>query len=84
MHPGDGKSHASGPGAVLVKDVTSSAWRQAGEERRTPAVKLELQYHFEVRRTAERLLVSQAELRGTPLLTKDRHLRDHFPRAVWK
>ena len=89
----------------------------------SPAVQLELQYLFEIRRTAEpakvvleslgrevglkvcdlpfpdvveialsldwtrdpfdRLLVSQAELRGTPLITKDRHIRDHFPRAVW-
>jgi PIN domain nuclease of toxin-antitoxin system len=90
----------------------------------SPAVKLELQYLFEIKRTAEpakvvleslgrevglkvcdlpfpdvveialsldwtrdpfdRLLVSQAELRKTPLITKDRHIRDHFPRAVWK
>jgi PIN domain nuclease of toxin-antitoxin system len=89
----------------------------------SPAVKLELQYLFEVGRTAEpakvvleslgrevglkvcdlpfpdvveialslawardpfdRLLVGQAELRETPLITKDRHIRDHFPRAVW-
>jgi PIN domain nuclease of toxin-antitoxin system len=89
----------------------------------SPAVKLELQYLFEVRRTAEpakvvleslgrevglkvcdlpfsdvaeialsmdwtrdpfdRLLVSQAELREKPLITKDRLIRDHFPRAVW-
>ncbi len=89
----------------------------------SPAVKLELQYLFEVRRTAEpakvvleslgrevglkvcdlpfpdvaeialsldwtrdpfdRLIVSQAELRGTPLITKDRLIRDHFSRAVW-
>jgi PIN domain nuclease of toxin-antitoxin system len=84
---------------------------------------LELQYLFEVRRTAEpakvvleslgreiglkvcdlpfsdvaeialsfdwtrepfdRLIVSQAELRGAPLITKDRLIRDQFPRAVW-
>ncbi len=90
----------------------------------SPAVKLELQYLFEVRRTAEpakvvleslgrevglkvcdlpfsdvaeialsldwtrdpfdRLLVSQAELRQAQLITKDRLIRDHFPRAVWK
>jgi PIN domain nuclease of toxin-antitoxin system len=89
----------------------------------SPAVKLELQYLFEVRRTAEpakvvleslgreiglkvcdlpfsdvaeialsfdstrnpfdRLIVSQAELRGAPLITKDRLIRDQFPRAVW-
>jgi PIN domain nuclease of toxin-antitoxin system len=89
----------------------------------SPAVKLELQYLFEVRRTAEpakivletlgrevglkvcdlpfsdvaeialslawtrdpfdRLLVSQAELRERPLITKDRLIRDHFSRAVW-
>ena len=89
----------------------------------SPAVQLELQYLFEIRRTAEpakmvleslgrevglkvcdlpfpdvveialsldwtrdpfdRLLVSQAELRRTPLITKDRHIRDYFPRAVW-
>ncbi len=90
----------------------------------SPAVKLELQYLFEIRRIADpakvvleslgrevglkvcdlpfpdvveialsldwtrdpfdRLLVSQAELRQTPLVTKDRNIRDHFPRAVWK
>jgi PIN domain nuclease of toxin-antitoxin system len=90
----------------------------------SPAVQLELQHLFEIRRTAEpakvvfeslarevglkvcdlpfpdvaeialsldwtrdpfdRLLVSQAELRQTPLITKDRHIRDHFPRAVWE
>jgi PIN domain nuclease of toxin-antitoxin system len=89
----------------------------------SPAVKLELQYLFEVRRTAEpakvvleslgrevglkvcdlpfsdvaeialsldwtrdpfdRLIVSQTELRGAPLITKDRLIRDQFPRAVW-
>jgi len=31
---------------------------------------------------SDRLLMSQ-EFRGTPLITKDRHIRDHFPRAVW-
>jgi PIN domain nuclease of toxin-antitoxin system len=90
----------------------------------SPAVKLELQYLFEIKRTTEpakvvleslgrdvglkvcdlpfpdvveialsldwtrdpfdRLLVSQAELRKTPLITKDSHIRDHFPRAVWR
>ena len=94
-----------------------------GELLISPAVKLELQYLFEVRRTAEpakvvleslgrevglkvcdlpfsdvaeialsidwtrdpfdRLIVSQAELRGAPLITKDRLIRDQFPRAVW-
>jgi PIN domain nuclease of toxin-antitoxin system len=89
----------------------------------SPAVKLELQYLFEIRRTAEparvvleslgreiglkvcdlpfpdvaeialsldwtrdpfdRLLVSQAMLRKSPLITRDRHIRDHFPQSVW-
>lgn len=89
----------------------------------SPAVQLELQYLFEIRRTAEpakvvleslgrevglkicdlpfpdvveialsldwtrdpfdRLLVSQAEFRRTPLITKDRNIRDHFLGAVW-
>lgn len=89
----------------------------------SPAVKLELQYLFEIRRTAEpaktvlealsrevglkvcdlpfaevvevalaqswtrdpfdRLIVSQAALRGAPLVSKDQDIRDHFPQAVW-
>ena len=31
----------------------------------------------------DRLIVSQALLRGAPLLTKDEQIRDHFPGAVW-
>lgn len=89
----------------------------------SPAVALELQYLFEIGRTAEpsqvvvealrrdlglktcdlpfaevvdvargqdwtrdpfdRLIVSQAVLRGAPLITKDGLIRDHFPGAVW-
>lgn len=89
----------------------------------SPAVKLELQYLYEIQRTAEparvvietlerdlglkvcnlpfsgvveiavdqdwtrdpfdRLIVSQAALRGAALITKDRDIRDHFPKAVW-
>lgn len=89
----------------------------------SPAVELELQYLFEVRRTAEpakavvealgrdvglkvcdlpfpvvvevaldqswtrdpfdRLIVSQAILRGSSLVSKDEVIRQHFERAVW-
>lgn len=89
----------------------------------SPAVKLELQYLYEIQRTAEparvvietlerelglkvcdlpfpgvveiavdqdwtrdpfdRLIVSQAILRGVALITKDRDIRDRFPKAVW-
>jgi PIN domain nuclease of toxin-antitoxin system len=89
----------------------------------SPAVKLELQYLYEIGRTAEparvvidtlrselglrvcdlpfgavievavdqawtrdpfdRLIVSQAMLRGTTLVTKDKPIRDHFPKATW-
>jgi PIN domain nuclease of toxin-antitoxin system len=31
----------------------------------------------------DRLIVSQAALRGAPLLTKDQAIRDHYPQAVW-
>ena len=31
----------------------------------------------------DRIIVSQALLRDAPLLTKDPHLRAHYPRAVW-
>jgi PIN domain nuclease of toxin-antitoxin system len=91
--------------------------------RISPAVVLELQYLFEIRRTAEpaqavvedlqntvglricdlpfaevvevalsqswtrdpfdRLIASQAILRGAPLVTKDEGIRDHLPQAVW-
>jgi len=89
----------------------------------SPAVKLELQYLFEIGRTAEpakvvieglgrevglkvcdlpyaevvevaldqswtrdpfdRVIVSQAALRGVSLVTRDRLIRDHFQDAVW-
>lgn len=89
----------------------------------SPAVELELQYLFEVQRTAEpaaaviaalerevglavcdlpfrqvvkvamaqswtrdpfdRLIVSQAALRGLSLVTKDRLIRESFDQAVW-
>jgi PIN domain nuclease of toxin-antitoxin system len=89
----------------------------------SPAVTLELQYLFEIRRTAEpartvietltrevglkvcdlpfaevaevalaqswtrdpfdRLIVSQAALRGAALVSKDQDIRDHFQQAVW-
>jgi PIN domain nuclease of toxin-antitoxin system len=89
----------------------------------SPAVKLELQYLFEIRRTAEparvvleslgrevglkvcdlayadvvevaldqswtrdpfdRVIVGQAALRGSSLVTGDRLIREHFERAVW-
>jgi PIN domain nuclease of toxin-antitoxin system len=31
----------------------------------------------------DRLITSQAALRGTPLLTKDQAIRDHYPQALW-
>jgi PIN domain nuclease of toxin-antitoxin system len=31
----------------------------------------------------DRLIVSQAMLRGAALVTRDRAIRDHFPQAVW-
>lgn len=31
----------------------------------------------------DRLIVSQAALRGAPLLTKDQAIRDHYSHAVW-
>ncbi len=31
----------------------------------------------------DRLIVSQAEVRGVPLLTKDLQMRQHFEEAVW-
>lgn len=89
----------------------------------SPAVKLELQYLFEVKRTAEpaltvlqalerevgikvcdlpfsevaeiavaqswtrdpfdRLIASQAMLRGVPLVTRDQNIRDHYAQAFW-
>jgi PIN domain nuclease of toxin-antitoxin system len=89
----------------------------------SPAVILELEYLYEIRRTVEpaktvlaslqrevglsvcdlpfqavvesalaqswtrdpfdRLIVSQAALRGMRLVTKDRHIRESFPEAVW-
>ncbi len=89
----------------------------------SPMVALELQYLFEIGRTAypanivvetmsrnvglrlcdmpfddviaeavnqswtrdpfDRIIVSHAELRGAPLLTRDQTIRDHFARALW-
>ena len=89
----------------------------------SPAVKMELQYLFEIRRTAEpaavvletlrreiglkecdlpfpvvveialtqswtrdpfdRLIVSQAILRGSPLITRDALIRDNHQEALW-
>lgn len=89
----------------------------------SPLVRLELQYLYEIGRTAEparvvievlerevglkvcdlplsgvieiavdqtwtrdpfdRLIVSQAMLRGVALITKDKPIRDHFPKATW-
>jgi PIN domain nuclease of toxin-antitoxin system len=89
----------------------------------SPAVELELQYLFELGRTAEpakvvvealgrdvglkvcdlpfpkvvevalgqswtrdpfdRLIISQAILRGSPLISKNEPMRDHYERAVW-
>lgn len=89
----------------------------------SPAVQLELQYLYEIRRTAEpaqvvlntlgseiglklcdlpfpevfavaltqawtrdpfdRLIVSQAILRGAGLVTKDEVIHEHFPQAAW-
>jgi L-aminopeptidase/D-esterase-like protein len=31
----------------------------------------------------DRLIVSQADLRDAPLVTKDRSILDHYPRGVW-
>jgi len=89
----------------------------------SPIVELELQYLFELERTAEpgrivvdslereiglnrcdlpfhqvvasaldhdwtrdpfdRMIVAQAQVRRTPLLTKDQGIRDHYAEAVW-
>jgi PIN domain nuclease of toxin-antitoxin system len=31
----------------------------------------------------DRLIVAQAQARGAPLLTRDRHIRKHYARAIW-
>jgi PIN domain nuclease of toxin-antitoxin system len=31
----------------------------------------------------DRIIVGQAAFSGAPLITKDRLIRDHYPRAVW-
>jgi len=31
----------------------------------------------------DRLIVAQADLEGAPLLTKDRFIHQHYPRALW-
>jgi PIN domain nuclease of toxin-antitoxin system len=31
----------------------------------------------------DRMIVAQASLREAPLITKDRHLHEHYDRAVW-
>jgi PIN domain nuclease of toxin-antitoxin system len=31
----------------------------------------------------DRLIVAQAQVRGAPLLTRDRHIRAHYARAIW-
>lgn len=36
-----------------------------------------------IRDPFDRLIVSQAAFRRTPLLTRDRDIRLHYPRAVW-
>ena len=103
----------------------TAAAQQAGFDRKliSPMVLLELEYLYELKRTArpgrevletlrldvglqvcdlpfdavvlgalgqswtrdpfDRLIVSQASLRRAPLLTKDRSIHEHYPRAVW-
>jgi PIN domain nuclease of toxin-antitoxin system len=31
----------------------------------------------------DRLIVAQAHARGATLVTRDQHIRDHYPRALW-
>jgi PIN domain nuclease of toxin-antitoxin system len=126
--------------ALIYLDTHVAAWMFAGQVSLlppavqayvetcdlliSPAVELELQYLFEIRRTTEpsavvvetlqrevglkvcdlpfrdvvaaalaqswtrdpfdRLIVSQAVLRGAPLATRDRIIRAHCPLAFWE
>ena len=125
--------------ALIYLDTHVAAWLFAGrvelfppvvrtllEENEllvSPIVVLELQYLYEIQRTAEparvvvesledtiglkvcdqpfppiigaaldqqwtrdpfdRILVAHAALRGSPLVTRDQTIRDHYPQAVW-
>jgi len=74
--------HTSEPGRVVVDAL----------EREIGLSRCDLPFHQVIatalhndwtRDPFDPIIVAQAEVRRTPLLTKDASIRDHYPEAVW-
>jgi PIN domain nuclease of toxin-antitoxin system len=72
----------SEPGRVVVDDLEREIGLTRCELPFNQVVAAAL-HHDWTRDPFDRLIVAQAQVRRTPLLTKDGDIRGHYPEAVW-
>jgi PIN domain nuclease of toxin-antitoxin system len=72
----------SAPGAAVVGDLASRIGLRVCELPFADVTRAALGQHW-TRDPFDRLILGQAAVRATPLLTKDRAIRRRYPPAIW-
>jgi PIN domain nuclease of toxin-antitoxin system len=70
------------PGNTVIQDLSQRIGLRIWEEPFQQIVALAIQQTW-TRDPFDRLIVGQAALYQTPLVTKDRAIRKHYPHAFW-
>ena len=70
------------PGSTVVQDLSQRISLQVSEEAFHHVIILAVQQTW-TRDPFDRIIVGQAALRQTILVTKDRAMRRHYPHAFW-
>jgi len=75
--------HTTIPGAEVVEDLERRLGLSRSDRPFPEVVAVALAQTW-TRDPFDRLIVAQAAIDSTPLLTKDATIRDHYPEAVWE
>lgn len=70
------------PAGAIVADLSRRIGLRVADTRFSDIV-FEAEAHSWTRDPFDRLIVATAAAAQAPLLTKDRHIRAHYPAAVW-
>ncbi|HET6613088.1 MAG TPA: PIN domain-containing protein [Kofleriaceae bacterium] len=70
------------PGQTVIDDLSRRIGLRVADTRFSDIV-YEAEAHSWTRDPFDRLIVATAAAAQAPLLTKDRHIRAHYPAAVW-
>jgi PIN domain nuclease of toxin-antitoxin system len=70
------------PGSTVVQDLSQRISLQVSEEAFQHVIILAIQQTW-TREPFDKIIVGQAALRQTTLVTKDRAMRQHYPHAFW-